>query len=189
MLIAYISIPILYIIITIVCILLIRKNKKIEQQLDELKTISKNDDIFDKIHQGITDIKEQLPTYEQDKQDHINVINSFQQNITDIKSEINSIKIDYINIKSMTEDIESLQTEINRLKRNIQVLETKLSESKNDNKEQLEEIIAPNNIVVDDKNINQQYLTIIETSEPEKQPKLSDDKIKDMIDNGQIIIK
>ena len=81
-----------------------------------------------------------------------------------------------------------MNNSIVKVQRDIMLLKEKLKKEEKDQFIELNEMINPNDIVVDEDNIKEQVQTIIDYTVTPK-TKVSNKKLQDMIDKGEIEIK
>jgi predicted nucleotidyltransferase len=81
-----------------------------------------------------------------------------------------------------------MNNSIVKVQRDIMLLKEKLKKEEKDQFIELNEMINPNDIVVDEDNIKEQVQTIIDYTVTPK-TKVNNKKLQDMIDKGEIEIK
>lgn len=111
-----------------------------------------------------------------------------QQEFNSVKSDVNGFRFDSLNIKNMDTSLFDMNNSIVKVQRDIMLLKEKLKKEEKDQFIELNEMINPNDIVVDEDNIKEQVQTIIDYTVTPK-TKVSNKRLQDMIDKGEIEIK
>lgn len=170
-------------------------NNNILSITDTVQNLKSDLTIIQKYFVEVTNIQEKIKKVESDflnvsnesqifKSDIINL----QQKLSELKVDFNSFRLDSINVKNLDAQVFDMNNTIIKIQQDINKFRNKLKNKENSEINELKEIINPNDIIVDEQNVKQQYQQIIDFNIAPK-IKQNNKKIEDMIDNGEIIIK
>lgn len=170
-------------------------NNNILSITDTVQNLKSDLTIIQKYFVEVTNIQEKIKKLESD---FLNVSNEsqifksdiikLQQKLSELKVDFNSFRLDSINVKNLDAQVFDMNNTIIKIQQDINKFRNKLKNKENSEINELKEIINPNDIIVDEQNVKQQYQQIIDFNIAPK-IKQNNKKIEDMIDNGEIIIK
>lgn len=170
-------------------------NNNILSITDTVQNLKSDLTIIQKYFVEVTNIQEKIKKVESD---FLNVSNEsqifksdiieLQQKLSELKVDFNSFRLDSINVKNLDAQVFDMNNTIIKIQQDINKFRNKLKNKENTEINELKEIINPNDIIVDEQNVKQQYQQIIDFNITPK-IKQNNKKIEDMIDNGEIIIK